>query len=401
MKRYKVIWFDDEFNTLDIIREKAFVKGIDLIGFGNSKEGIVELEERIENYDAAISDGLFFKNPGQSGDSVTDKALFEVGLAMERLIDRKKLPWFILSGQAKFTKEKNSFADAFKDNKVYDKLNDDDLLALWEIIKLEADKQPETQIRHEYSKVFEVCTDKYIGATACKPLLEILRSFKDSTILIDDELYFTQIRIILEKVFRAANRIGLLHDKCLEGGKVNLTESSLFLSGEKTKYLDVSCEKSHFTKIISDLVKSILFITGAASHTVDAEIKKNINLTEYRNTISTPYLLYSLTFKLMDILVWFKSYADINQNVSLNKSYWLPKIVAIGEMSEGKVINYNTEKGFAFFKPNNGGTNTIIPQLLVAKNSLVNEMPIMVEIEEYEDNRSGETKKRVKQVEVK
>jgi len=401
MNKYKVIWFDDEYKTLNIIREKAFVNGIELIGFDNSKEGIDELEERIENYDGAISDGLFFKNPGQSGDSVTDKALFEVGLAFDRLSDRKKLPWFILSGQDKFTKERNSFADAFKDNKVYDKLNDDDLISLWEIIKIEADKQPETQIRHEYSKVFELCTDKYIGEDASKPLLGILRSFKNSTILFDDELYFTQIRIILEKVFRAANRIGLLHDKCLEGGKVNLTESSLFLSGENTKHLEVSCEKSHFTKIVSDLVKSILFITGAASHTVDAEIKKNINLTEYRNTISTPYLLYCLTFQLMDILVWFKSYADNNRDLSLNKSYWLPKIEAIGELQEGKVINYNTEKGFAFFKPNNSGTNTIIPPHLVFNHSLQNDLPIIVEIEEYEDNRSGETRKRVKRVEIK
>lgn len=399
MNRYKVIWFDDEYKTLNIIREKAFINGIELIGFDNSKEGIDELEERIENYDGAIADGLFFKNPGQSGDSVTDKALFEVGLALDRLSDRKKLPWFILSGQDKFTKERNSFADAFKDNKVYDKLNEDHLVSLWEIIKIEADKQPETQIRHEYSKVFELCTDKYIGEDASKPLLGILRSFKDSTILFDDELYFTQIRIILEKVFRAANRIGLLHDKCLEGGKVNLTESSLFLSGENTKHLEVSCEKSHFTKIVSDLVKSILFVTGAASHTVDAEIKKNINLTEYRNTISTPYLLYSLAFQLMDILIWFKSYADNNQDISLNKSYWLPKIEASGVISEGIVLS--TEKGYAFFKPNNGATNTFIPPHLVANHSLQSDMPIKVEIEEYEDNRSGETKKRVKRVEVK
>ncbi len=401
MNRYKVIWFDDEHKTLDIIREKAYVNGIDLIGFDNSKEGINELEKRIEYYDAAISDGIFFQAPGQSGDSVTDIALFDVGMALNRLKHRKNLPWFILSGQDKFTKEKNSFANAFKENKVYDKLNEDHLVSLWEMIKNEADKQLETQIRHEYSKVFDLCTDKYIGEDASKHLMVILKSFKDSTIVFDDELYFTQIRIIIEKLFRKANQIGLLHDKCVEGGKVNLTESSLFLSGEITKHLEVSCEKSHFTKIISDLVKSILFITGAASHTVEAEIKKNINLTEFRNTIRTPYLLYSLTFQLMDVLIWFKSYSDNNQDVILNKSYWLPKIEVSDELIEGIVINYNADKGFAFFKPNNGASNTIIPPHLVSNHSLQNNMPIIVEIEEYEDNKSGETKKRVKRLEIK
>ena len=78
MNKYKVIWFDDEYKTLNIIREKAFVNGIELIGFDNSKEGIDELEKRIENYDAAISDGLFFKNLNLSNANPTSKSALSV-----------------------------------------------------------------------------------------------------------------------------------------------------------------------------------------------------------------------------------------------------------------------------------------------------------------------------------
>ncbi|MBK7390180.1 MAG: hypothetical protein IPI23_14235 [Bacteroidetes bacterium] len=226
----------------------------------------------------------------------------------------KNLPWFILSGQICFTKEINRFADGF-DKKVYDKLNDDDLINLWQNLKEAADHEDDTIILNRFYKAFEVCNENYIGAEYQKTLLQILSSINKPNEQFDYDLYFTQIRIILEAMFRCAHKIGLLHDKCIDGkGKVNLTESSLFLAGEPTKFLEVKCSIAHFNKIIIDAVKSILFITGAASHTIDPEIKNNINLVEYRKTVNSPFLLYSIAFQLMDILIWFKKYADENPN---------------------------------------------------------------------------------------
>ncbi|MCA6412981.1 MAG: hypothetical protein IM601_12810, partial [Cytophagales bacterium] len=306
MKHYKVLWFDDEFDELLLIKETAAINDISLHGFSNAEEGVAELEKNYLIYDAVIADGLFFNKPGQSGDSVKDTALFSVARAIDKLSDKKVMPWFILSGQSSFTKEKNRYAEGYKNNKVYDKTSQDHLDLLWNDVKREADLQPETQIKHDYAKAFELCQAKYIGKAALKPLMQILKSVREPNSSFDDELYFTQIRIILELMFRATNTIGLLHDRCVDGGKVNLSESSLFLSGVATKHLGVSCKKAHFNKIISESVKSIIFITGAASHTVDPEIKNNINLTDYRQSVNTPYLLYSLTFQLLDILIWFK-----------------------------------------------------------------------------------------------
>ncbi len=397
MKKYNVIWFDDKFETLNITYEKAFLNGINLIGFTNVMEGVHELKHNISDYDAAILDGNFYQSPEQSGDEMDDTAMFNVGLEIEKLSSKKKLPWFILSGEMNFTKEKNKFAQGF-DKKVYNKLIVEDLDLLWNDLRKAADQQPETQIRHEFANVFEVCTEQYIGVSAQKPLLTILKSLKDPTLDFDDELYFTQIRIILEALFRCANRIGLLHDKCIQGGKVNLTESSLFLSGEQTKHIEVWCKKVHFPKLISESVKSILFITGAASHTVDPDIRNNINLDQHRATNNTPYLLYSLTFQLMDILVWFKRYADENNDIKANKSHWLPEQTFEGEWLEGNVINLNPIKGYAFFKPKYGVTNTLIPHPLVTQNKLSNDDSIIAIIETYNDNRTNETKTRVKEI---
>jgi len=62
------------------------------------------------------------------------------------------------------------------------------------------------------------------------------------------------------------------------------------------------------------------------------------------------------------------------------------------------VINLNIQKGFAFFKPNTGGENIFIPPHLVTNYSLVNDKPVEVEVEEYVDNRTSETKIRVNKI---
>ena len=71
------------------------------------------------------------------------------------------------------------------------------------------------------------------------------------------------------------------------------------------------------------------------------------------------------------------------------------------DLTHGRVINVNPQKGFAFFKPDAFGDNVFIPPHLVNAHSLQDEMPVQVEIEEYSDNRTGELKNRVKRIERK
>ncbi len=390
MKEYRVLWFDDEFEILHLIKNKASKNGIKLFGYTNKVEGLKALDKNIHFFDAIIVDGLFYNDPDQSGDAVDDSALFSVAREIDKRTHIKALPWFILSGKDKITKEKNRCAEGF-DKKVYDKINVDHLLSLWEDIKLAADQQKDTQIRHAYHSVFEVCDDKYIGTNTQASILQILKSVNEPTNTFDDKLYFTQIRIILEAMFRAANKFGFLHDKCIDGkGKVNLTESSLFLSGEKTKYLGVSCKKRHFNKLISESVKSILFITGAASHTVDANTNNNINLVEYRNSINTPYLLYSLTFQLMDVLIWFKNYVDENTDKSKNVELW--EEVTCMDKRKGIVIKI-AENGWGTFQTDeNGSTISIIPQM-VSENNLKEGQQIEVSTEPSPDGKKTFIKK--------
>lgn len=127
----------------------------------------------------------------------------------------------------------------------------------------------------------------------------------------------------LEWMFRAAMKRGLLHDKCFDSqDRINLTDASLFMAGKPTLYSGVECEVAHFPSIISHNVKNILYITGGASHTTEVDNKDNLNLAAYWEKIDTPYLLFSITFMLCDILVWFSEYSIKNPNIETNRQLW-------------------------------------------------------------------------------
>ena len=232
------------------------------------------------------------------------------------------------------------------------------------------------ELKSNHSEVLHAIvkhSDPYLGKGTQARLLEILKSLKNPKDSFNDELYFIKLRMILESLFRSAKEYGLLHENCVsKEGNVNLTDSSLFLAGEPTRHLGVGCKKKHFPRIIADIVKSILFITGAAAHTVDPQVEKNIDLKDYRYRINTPYLLYSLTFQLMDVLLWYKSYVEENPDKEINKSFWIKTIGSI--------------------KQDNGG-NYFCGEVLLNKNYVVNNFKVddEVKITEWVDNTDFRT----------
>ena len=127
MSKYKVLWFDDEHETLEEDKEIALLKGIKLIGFKNAIDGIKELKNNYQYYDAVLVDGLFYKTSEHTGDNVSGEAFGEVAKVLGSLKDRGIImPWFIYSGQKSFVKEKNELVNvlgdkAYANGKIFDK----------------------------------------------------------------------------------------------------------------------------------------------------------------------------------------------------------------------------------------------------------------------------------------
>lgn len=321
IKTYNVLWIDDEHDhpEMEPFIIQAETNGIILIGYSNFREGFYALCENLNHYDAILLDALFLED--EKSQTVSKKGLGASIAKIHELKSKKAFPYFVLSGQSTFTDVQNDILDA-NNLKCYNKKNPDDVKELLGNIKKEAETQIELQIKHENQLLFEILNEYQDSAR--DTFICVFKGLKGFDNQFDDQLYFTQLRIILETMFRRANGLGLLHDKCVQvnGSQVNLTESYLFLSGFDTNHLKVTCSVTHFPKIIANNVKNIIYTTGAASHTSVVDVTQDIHIQAYRKEIKTPYLLYSLALQLMDILIWFDIYSKANIDIAINKSYW-------------------------------------------------------------------------------
>ena len=385
---YNILWIDDEHESLGSTKGRAKRNGINLIPFKALNSGMDELERNYPFYDGVLLDAKFFEN---EDDVKGTEDTYNVHRAKERLLQlKKKFEVFVLTGQAEAYEDK-TFNKAFTN--VYKKGSDIEMDRLFSDIKNSAVKQEDTQIRHNYKRVFDVCTEKYIGEYAGQDILNLFKVNDETNI----DNHFNAIRKVVEDLFIAFNKFNLLPAEFVTPG-VALNESSKFLAGKASDDALFSEKgyqhlyETHLPKQIAFYLRSILSVTQGGSHRSEIDI--------HVRTIKTPFLLKSVFFQLLDVLTWFKMYVDSNPKtenwVKLEVANEVVKSTA--EPIPGIVININPQKGFAFFKPDTIGDNIFIPPHLVANNSLKEEMIVKVVFEEYTDNRTNDTKKRVKTI---
>jgi hypothetical protein len=384
MNRYQVLWIDDDAEKQDGFLDSAYLNGLDINYYKTSKLGMEELVSKMEQYDAVILDAMVYNESEDEKAALT--GLFNSIKRINALSDRKKIPYFIFSGyidQDQHASAREMLADEIifiksKDNK-----------ALFKAIKEAADKQIDTQIRHKYQRVFDVCTEKYIGENAGTDLLKLLLSVDNST----TENQFNSLRKIIEDVFTAFNKFQLLPNAFITPS-ISINESSRFLSGKNHKgelftekgYQHI--EETHLPVQISSMLWNILSITQDGSHRakIDAHVKY----------LNTSYLFQSVLYQLLDVIAWFKIHIDSNPKTENWTKIDNTVQETISNIKKGEVINLNIYKGFAFLKPEDGSDNVFIPPHIITGDTLKVKDVITGEIEEYIDNRTGELKRRVK-----
>ena len=375
---YNILWIDDEHEGMSGFIGDAKLNNIQLVPYRSLNGGISELKKNYSIYDGVLLDAKFIQNEDDiKGSEDTEN----VHRAKDEIMSLpKKFEIFVLTAQAE-AYEGKEFNKAFK--KVYRKGIDEDIEQLFLDIKLAADNHIDTQIRHEYNRVFEVCTERYIGETAAHDILALLVHKENGNSKLN------QIRKIVEDLFQAFRKYELL-PKAFFTPNPATTEISKFLAGENTiaVFENYKIKKeSKLPEVISNYLKSIISATHDGSHRgkIDAHI----------NESKTPYLFKSLLFQLLDILVWFKEHVDQNpitknwfnsndENQAIDEKKWI----------EGKVINYNSVKGYAFFNSSNIEENVFIAPHLVSENELSPGQKIKGTIDEYYCNRSSELKTR-------
>ncbi|MBQ4034840.1 MAG: hypothetical protein II623_05220, partial [Paludibacteraceae bacterium] len=339
----KVLWVDNDPSVVEGTQQRAEQYNIDLPCFSNWEAAETELKDHFNEFSAIILDA----NCEFSADSVEDKTFLAYVLPrLSKLFGEKhaEIPWYVLSAgtmdefdlvlQMVNNDDRKKHNEDwgpllyFKDKRYEDGTTDLDKLFL--NIRQSDDSSYQTKIRTLYSDVFRTIAEKNNKLdkeieNILMPVLIALH-FPETTTDNANLSSFTQLRQVIEYLFRACNQTGLLPDECALNGKINIQESLRYLSGENTKHLGVrygSYEQGDhlFPQIVSENLQQILNTANACVHTADENPDESKNVVDYLDTIGGDRQLYSFALELCDVIVWYGKYIQKHPDREKNRRW--------------------------------------------------------------------------------
>lgn len=305
MRKYKVIWFDDEHENFQSIKDEALIENVRLIGYSNSGEGIPELKKNYKEYDAVLLDGLFLKDENQKGTDIDQTAFGEVAKVLNELKAQGVImPWFIYSGQPSFVKDKNTLVEVLKDTsfangKVFDKAKEEDFEQLLKEIKHAADNNPERIIKMKNPQIFSIFDEGILGDDVENQLMSLFKkhTYEDKAEL---KAILTNIRSVHESVFLKLEGIGVIPKNLTFNNKVK------HLSGNKNAANGWNPTTIEYqTSEIENLQKWIFPTCGTYIHHLDQ--------AHYTGEVISNYAVKSMFYGLLELLLWFKK--TYNKNI--------------------------------------------------------------------------------------
>ncbi len=312
---YNVLWLDDRYENQIEFSMMANDRGINLISFRTLEAGFDYLEENLSNIDAILLDTTFFMDKDDELAHSISKSIKALSYAVDRinqLSSKKLFPYFIFTSNSAYEND-NTFISTYE--KYYRKYNKEDIERLFTDIRTSVKREIDAIIRNKYADIFEIFTDKYIGAVHQPTLFDILKNFENSDNVINSDVYYNPLRKILEAIFVMFNRYGVIPNSCFkEVGEPNIMYCSLYLSGKEIRFGGgrfTKAKEIYFPQIIQNHVWNIVSYTNIGSHN-EAQHKKVISeIAELRNSgVNSPYLLYVITFEMLDVILWAKAFMD-------------------------------------------------------------------------------------------
>lgn len=347
----KVLWFDDQYKDLEQFKIQAENQGFLLEGYESAEEGIKALEKKYEAFDLILLDGLFYEKKIKG--SVDARGIGKVIGKIMELNTKKNIPFFVLSGQDKFTKQDNTLLTAYN-IKPYDKKNPADLMKLFQDMKEVVKNLPDHQIKFRHAKLLDVCSDDLLGFDNYLRLFELVKQIEEKTKIDGGEKILNEIRKIIEGLFEVLGKYQIIPNEII-GKKGWVNGSSLFLAGI---HKDYDYKEKIVPKIISNNIYRLLEIIQDGSHAY-SELKFKVD-NHIKNSESD-YFFRSNVYLLFDILLWFKEFIIDNQNIEKNKNKWILKEE---NWITGKVTRI-AENNYGTFED-----GTSIPPHLVLEHSL-------------------------------
>lgn len=375
----KVLWVDNDPSVVEGTQLIAEQYGIDLPCFKNWEDAQKELEDNFGDYSAIVLDA----NCEFGADSVEDKTF--LAYVMPRIAklfgeQHAELPWYVLSAgtmdefdlvlQLVNTDDRKRHNDDWGKLLYYkDKRYDDgttDLDSLFRNIRKSHESSHTARIHSLYGDVFRTIADprNMLDKEVEELLLPILTQLHFPETIKESTSYasFTQLRQVLEYLFRACNRTGLLADECIPKGKVNLQESINYLGGQDCRFVKVRYGSAGrgdfiFPELITDTLQQILRVANACTHTADEVPGKRNNVTEYLETAGALRKLQSYALELCNVIVWYGKYVAKHPNAKENRK-WCHSVKKEEDLAQCQpATTHRNQKTWQRNNSKNGNTN--------------------------------------------
>lgn len=320
--RYRVLWVDEEPDRLGFI-EYGRRYELDIQQYRSWDKARALLSNRFDTIAAVVLDGQGVLN---AGDEPNPDFLYQVVREMEVIFAQHEepLPWYVLSSGTAPDFEKTlvrigmGAREEMSDEwgRLYYRKGSD-LQDLCLAVKHAVARQKGNKIKNLYGEVFRVM-EQYFPPDARQTMLDILVAlhYPEENRNFDPVLYYNQLRRVLEHLFRAANRIGVLPLEAMgSSDHINLNNSSLYLSGR-----DVNIGQGRiirygrpgetvFPPVVAQLVKNILVVANKNSHTSELHSQGPAAIQDYYNSLHSNNLIFGYTLHLADVIIWFGRYA--------------------------------------------------------------------------------------------
>lgn len=352
---YKILWIDDDCHSTgkDFIGQ-AEQDDIDIIPFESHEEGMLYLEQNIDEIQAVILDA---KVKFKKSDTVT--SLDGLKASRDRLIElnnKLDLPFFIFTGQPDYQSN-----DIFKQSfgEFYVKGEDDDRI-IKDIISRVKHKE-DYILQKKYKDVLSTCSDNFLGKKNYSRLLELVKHIEKNDKIKGGEDKLTSVRKIVEALFCSLGKLEIIPSKLI-GVKGWINGSSLFLAGKHNDYV---LKEVIVSPIITFNIHKLLDIIQDGSHAYGG-LKYEVD--NYMKNCKSDYFFRSCVFLLFDLILWFNELVSNNRDIDVNKAKWSSKVIEV-EWISGRIKRI-AENGWGTLLPNSSNKTISIPPTMVEDNNL-------------------------------
>lgn len=319
-KKYNILWIDDEWDKMPAFKQECEeLYNLKLEPYRTRKAGMQALEDNLEKWHAVLLDAKMFDESENEQASLA--GLGKAKAHLDRLSVKKAIPYFISTGQPDLLDDDN-FKALF--GNYYTKAKDDEKLMadiLQAILNAES-----SQIKAIYSNVFAssetLGISEYIDSILLDILLPLHYTEKQSSF--KPIHHYNQLRQLVEYLFRACHKVGLIPDQCIPNGNVNLNQCSIYLAGKNAEKAGVRYGEPGervIPEYIEAIIRSVLDFGNVHSHTVELDAEDTLRIENILKSSQSKYLIFGLTLQLCEAITWFAKYISEHDDKEVNLLY--------------------------------------------------------------------------------